>query len=724
MLLLPTIDTSDVKFKTALYAAFKDSVYSESYTAFKAFVVEKTKFPISVATNEQAFQAWREFVITQTMQLVVAVDDTQTTVCDVLTIEEKVFVAPTITVDGVEIALVHNLIFNGTNIRDTKRKLADRIDREGYTNWLAEQPVQKWLDSIKEAFESTEHTLQPIPLDQPLFINVEWLPVENYEPITNPQIRKDGIIKTYKTVQQVISGKKATLLSDGELAKNSTERESIYNQEFFYTPHIEECTNGTIPDGNGFEQNVLYLTMVAGTVEQPNHRWSSCLIQSLDRKTTYFSWQKKKSQAAIPQREKHHKARTGFEDFQAQMLNGGYSDIFSVLLYKYNPDGTVVTSLKGGKPIVQRVVCRFRIAAHHLTKDGMQSTDTGLSHIDTYDQENGAVDKSNRVWLDLRGVDGTWSVADSLLIGKGHFAGVNAEYDYKDFDSRVSREKTDTRHLGKDILALLKTNTATTEREIREACTAFKHADLRLINDILFYVKVLQLPARDEKGNIIKGVFTTVQEEYPIFKRYIKTHTVVSRLQKNHDVEHYFYEWESLYKQAERWLQKNVTEWLVLDRPVEKKTYKKKKVEIYCMNRKLPFMAKQTVRWGSPVFTDTTNKQAVTKEVIEEQLKGIVIGVLGDLDPKVWFSLKSKLIHFVAEQKNPKWASMSDEDRREYLNILAPTIKVQTPDDLFSPASMGLQGSGETPPSDIWFRLLEQFYKAFGIGISFTHYGV
>jgi len=713
MLSLPTIDTSNSKFKAALYTAFEDTVYAETYTAFKAFVVKSTKFPISIANNEQALQAWKEFVTTQTMQLAVIVD----------TVEEKVAVAivvPTIIIDGVEVQLVHNLIFNGANMRDVKRKLADRIDREGYTNWLDEQPIQKWLGSVKEAFES-EHTLQPIPLDQPLFINIEWLPAVTYEPVTTTNIRKDGVIKTYQETKSVVNGKKATLLSDGELAKNATEKESIYNQEFFYTPYVEERTDGTVTE-QGFERPVVYLSMRKGTVEQPNHLWSTCLIQSLDRKITYFSWTKKKSQANTPQREKHHKIRTGFEDFQAQMLNGGYSDIFSVLLYKYNPDGTVVTNCVGGKPIVQRVICRFRIAAHHLTKDGMQSTDTGLSHVDTYDQKNGAVDKSNRVWLDLRGADGTWSVADSITIGKGHFAGVNAEYDYKDFDSRVSREKTDTRHLGKHILALLKDNSPTTENDIREACSEFQHADLRFTNDVLFYVRVLQLPARDDKENIIRGVYTTVEEEYPIFKRYIKTHTVVSMLQENHSVEHYFYEWESVCKQGEKWLQKNVTEWLVLDRPVEKKTYKKKKVDSYCMNRKLPFMAKQTVRWGSPVFTDTSNKQAVTKDIIEEQLKGIVLGVLGDLDPKVWFSLKSKLVRFVAEQKNPKWAILSDEDRREYLNILAPTIKVKTPDDLFNPAAFGLQGSGDTPPSDIWFHLLEQFYKAFGIGLTYTHY--
>lgn len=717
MLALPTIDIAETKFKIALYAAFKDVSYTEAYTAFKAFVLEKTKFPISVATNQQALEAWQEFAATQTMQLVVAVETTPET------IEEKVVVVPTITVDGVEIQLVHNLIFNGANIRDTKRKLADRIDREGYTNWLAEQPVQKWLASIKAEFEDPAKCENPIPLDQPLLINVEWLPVETYHTIDNPSIRKDGVIKTYKTVQQVVSGKKATLLADGSMGKNSTEKESIYNQEFFYTPHIEEKTDGVITDEQGVTKSVVYLTMVAGTVEQPNHRWSSCLIQSLDRKTTYFNWQKKKAQSVENTREKHHRARTGFEDFQAQMLNGGYSDIFSLLLYKHNPDGTVVTSTTGGKPIVQRVTCRFRIAAHHLTKDAMQSTDTGLSHVDTYDQKNSAVDKSNRVWLDLRGTDGTWSVANSLLIGKGHFAGVNAEYDYKDYDSRVSREKTNTRHLGKDILALLKTNTPTTEKDIRALCAEFQHADLRYSNDILFYVRVLQLPARDNKGNIIRGEYTTVQEEYPIFKRYIKTHTVVSMLQENHAVEHYFYQWEALCKQAEKWLQKNVTQWLVMDAPIKPKTYKKKKVETYCMNRKLPFMAKQTVRWGSPVFTDTATKQVVTKEVIEEQLKGIVLGVLGDLDPKVWFSLKSKLIRFVASQKNPKWDSMSDDECKEYLNILAPTIKVTTPDDLFNPAAFGLQGSGETPPSDIWFRLIEQFYKAFGVGLVYTHYG-
>lgn len=710
MLVLPVIDTTEPKFKTLLYAAFKDEQYNETYTAFKAFVVEKTKFPISVATNQQALEAWQEFVATQTMQLVVAVE----------TVEEKV-VAPTIEVDGVEVQLVHNIIFNGINLRDAKRKLADRIDRQGYTNWLAEQPVQKWLASIKKEFEN-EQTLQPIPLDQPLFINVEWLPVQKYDDIPNPKIRKDGVIKTYKTVDQIVTGKKATLLSNGVMAKNSTEKESIYNEEFFYVPHVEQRTEGTVPDEHGFEQNVVYLTMVAGTVEQPNHRWSSCLIQSLDRKTTYFNWQKKKSQALESTREKHHKIRNGFEGFQGEMLSGGYSDIFSALLYKYNPDGTVATSTKGGKPIVQRVMCRFRIAAHHLTKDTLQSTSTGLSHVDTYDQCNSSVDKTNRVWLDLRSTDGTWSVADSILIGKGHFAGVNAEYDYKDYDSSVSRAKTNVRQLGKHILALMRTNTPTTELEIREACAAFPHADLLYKNDVLFYVLIQEVPAKDEKGKIIKGVFTTVREEYPIFKRYIKTHTVISMLQENHSVEHYFYEWESICKQAEKWLQKNVTQWLVLDRPVQAKTYKKKKVETYCMNRKIPFMAKQTVRWGNPVFTDTKGLQPVTKEVIEEQLKGIVVGVLGDLDPKIWFNLKRNLVRFVASQKDPKWDSSSDDQRRGYMQTLAPSIKVNTPDDLFSPAALGLQGSGATPPSDIWFRLIEQFYKAFGIQISYTHY--
>jgi hypothetical protein len=554
-----------------------------------------------------------------------------------------------------------------------------------------------------------------------LFINVEWLHVETYEGITNPSIRKDGIIKTYKTVKQIVSGKKATILPNGQMGKNSTEKESIYNEEFFYTPHIEQRTDGEITDEQGVKRSVVYLSIKKGTTVVPNHRWSSCLIQSLDRKTTYFNWQKEKSQAEkalnAESHVKRHLVRTGFEDFQAQMLSGGYSDIFSVLLYKHNPDGTIVTTTKGGKPIVQRVVCRFRIAAHHLTKDAMQLTATGLSHVDTYDQKNGCVDKSNRVWLDLRGVDGTWSVADSLLIGKGHFAGVNAEYDYKDYDSRVSRQKTNVRQLGKHILALMRTNTPTTERDIKEACATFPHADLLYSNDILFYVLVFDVPAKDEKGNIIKGVFTTVKEEHPIFKRYIKTHTVVSRLQENHIIADYFYQWEAVCKQAEKWLQKNVTEWLVLDRPVQPKTYKKKKVDTYRLYDHVRFMAKQTVRWGSPVFTDTPNKQEVTKEIIEEQLKGIVVGVLGDLDPKVWFNLKRNLVRFVASQKDPKWDSSSDEDRRAYMQILSSEIKVNTPDDLFSPAALGLEG---TPPSHIWFRLVEQFYKAFGIDIKYT----
>ena len=400
----------------------------------------------------------------------------------------------------------------------------------------------------------------------------------------------------------------------------------------------------------------------------------------------------------VEEKEKTQKTRTGFEDFQAIMRVGGlrdgsYSDIFSVLLYKYNHDGTRATN-SDNKPIEQRVTARFHIAA-----------------------------KTNDVWLDVRSADGTWSIGNSILIGKGHFAGVNAVYNYKDYDSRVSREKTDTRHLGKHILALLKQNNPTTEKDIHKACAKFQHADLRFKNDVLFYVKVIKIPVKDAKGDIKKGEFKTIEELHPIFKRYIKTHSVLAVMQENLDNQHYFCKWDLVCKETEKWLQNNVGHWLVMDAPVQPKTYKKKKVDAYCLNRKLPFMAKQTVRWGSPVFTDTTEKQLVTEEVIHERLKSIVVDVLGDeLNLEIWFDLKCKLIRFVASQKNPKWNIMLDEDRREYLNYIAPTIKVKTPDDLFSPAALDLQGSGDTPPSALWFRLIEQFFQDFNIGLIYPDY--
>jgi hypothetical protein len=60
-------------------------------------------------------------------------------------------------------------------------------------------------------------------------------------------------------------------------------------------------------------------------------------------------------------------------------------------------------------------------------------------------------------------------------------------------------------------------------------------------------------------------------------------------------------------------------------------------------------MAKQTTRWGSPVFTDTSTKQSVTTDIIHKQLTGIVMGVLGDIEQKVWLSLRYKMLGLFAE---------------------------------------------------------------------------
>lgn len=677
--MFPIIDTTTAdKFKTRLYAAFKDAQYADTYTKFKAFVLEKTQASIASPNNETALALWQEFVAANTSPEV--------------TVEEKV-VEP---VGSDDVFLPHNIVFNGTEIREIKRRLPDRVDRQGYVRWLKQQPVHEWLLSIKQAFESAEICQNPIPLDEPLYIRVNWLPAVTYEKNDNPSVRKDGVIVTFVTKEQKINGHKAKLLPNGQVGANATEDQVMYNDAFFYKPYVEERVAGVITDEQGAEQSVVYVSMVAGKEEKPNHRWSSCLIQSLDRKKTYFDWKPEKPQHHEP-KERHHKTRTGFEGFQAQMSSGGISDIFSVV--------------KHG----QKVVCRFRIAAHHLTRDFMRSTANGLSHLDTYEQRNTSVDKTNNVWLDIRNPDGTWSVANSVLIGRGHFTGVNAVYDYKEYDAKVSRPKTYVKHQGKHILALMRTNTSTTERDILKACSGFQHADLRYVNDVLSYVKMIEVPVEGKQDE-----YTLVEEIHPIFKRYIKTHTVVSGLTRNTAVSHQFSDFNSLCKQAEKWLQKNVACWLVLEAPAQPKTYKKRKVEVYNMNRKIPFMAKQTCRWGGAVFADTDKSQPVTKEVVEELLKGVVLGVLGDLDSRMWFNLKTNLVRYLASQLNPDWDSYSDAQRRGYMQTLEPGIKVETPDNLFNPSSMGLQGSGDTPPSPVWFRLVERFYKAFNIDLRFT----
>jgi hypothetical protein len=81
-----------------------------------------------------------------------------------------------------------------------------------------------------------------------------------------------------------------------------------------------------------------------------------------------------------------------------------------------------------------------------------------------------------------------------------------------------------------------------------------------------------------------------------------------------------------------------------------------------------------------------------------------------------WFVCRTLLCSHV-------WDSLSDLQKKDYTARIKPHFNIQQPNDLFNPSRMGLQGSGVELPSDKWFRLVEQFYKAFGIGISYTHYG-
>ena len=224
-----------------------------------------------------------------------------------------------------ESLLTHNLIYNGVSIRDQKIRLADRISPEDYIKWLTDQPVEKWLQSIRDEFQTL------IPFDQPLYICVNWLQAKTFKKPEKPSLNKTGELRMYEECRLVKRGKSTERISGG-LSRNAKENVPVFQQDLFYRPYVPLKTpdfDWTTEDG--VDIKVTKIEMVEGTKLIPNHQWSQCIIQSADRKTTYFSDTKEKSQTTIPEKKKEkHTTRTGFEDFQAIMRDGGLSDLEKV----------------------------------------------------------------------------------------------------------------------------------------------------------------------------------------------------------------------------------------------------------------------------------------------------------------------------------------------------------------------------------------------------------
>jgi hypothetical protein len=133
-------------------------------------------------------------------------------------------------------------------------------------------------------------------------------------------------------------------------------------------------------------------------------------------------------------------------------------------------------------------------------------------------------------------------------------------------------------------------------------------------------------------------------------------------------------------------------------------------------------MAKQTIRWGNPVFTDTENLQPVSVATIKEYLKGIVVGELGDITKQTWLELNHVLLRLYTQQLVGVeiWDSLSDSQKKDMVKRTRPTFNVKEVNHLFSPARLNL--IGDIQPHSTWFRLIEQFYQAFGIGLTYSDY--
>lgn len=666
--------------------------YQDIAQEFFDFYKANMGFGVGTSNDTAAKQQWLYFVESkQPVPVIVEPEPTfSSTVSDVI-----------VPLQDDNTLVEHRFVFNGQDVRDQKVRQADHIDPEAYKNWLETQFVTEWLQSINKEFDLQN----PIPLDIPLLIKVDWLPKVIYNPAEKPTLNQKNELRVSKKETLVIRGRAAlnsnSRKSSSPLDYNATEKQEIYNQDLFYLPYIPSVTpdfDYTTEDGQNIK--VDRIEMVLADKPIPNHLWSFCSIQSYDptttKYTTYFTSRTEKPQH-VEKQEPKYKVRNGFEGFTAQMFNGGYSDSFVALIHKLRPDGSLLT--KHGKSVVQETVCRFRIAAIQHTKDTMQSTARGLSHADTGSQYNNAVDKSNRVWLDLRLPDGSWST-ESILLGKAHFASMGAVYKCEDYDSRVDNYKSVVRQKGKHILRLLADPLDKT-REIQSACKAFAACDLRYQNGVLGSVNG-------------RGEFN------PMFRRVIDTYTPIVELQTNPDCLLLLKDYNAIVERCHKWLQKNHTEWLQLETPKTRKSGVKQNRDKYTVEDHIKFMAKQTVRCGSPVFKDSKNLQPVSLAVVQEYLKGIVVGVLGDTTKQTWLELRHVLLRLYTQKllTEETWECLTPNQQKDMLKRTNPTFKVEEVQDLFNPARLGLLIDNQPHPT--WFRLLESFYKAFDIEIKYT----
>jgi HNH endonuclease len=363
-----------------------------------------------------------------------------------------------------------------------------------------------------------------------------------------------------------------------------------------------------------------------------------------------------------------------------------YSDIFSTVLYTLQHDG---------KNIEQNFKVRFYISYKDILV---------ISLTDTGSPDQSSEGKTIDVKLGICSPDGTLS-SRSILLGKAHFSSMAEVYDYEDYDSSVDRYKTIVREKGKPILELMR-GIGDKTNKIQEACHKFTDCTVKYHNDLLGYVNS-------------KGEFN------PIFRRVIKTHTPLIEMQSNTEAMSICKQWEVVRKHCLNWLQENLADWLVIEPAKQiKHSKKRKRVEPYNLVRNISFMAKQTVRWGNPVFTDTVDKQPASQSTIHQQLTDIVADALVGNRDKKWDFLRSKLLQSFIELwiGKEEWDSFHCLKKEECFQKLSKIFQVYQPNDLFSPSNMRLQGENDKPPSPIWFRIIEDFYKDFGINLVYTDY--
>lgn len=610
----------------------------------------------------------------------------------------------------------HNLIFNGASVRNQKVRLVDRVDidkdengkptgESGYTRWLDDNSadISNWLQSIRNTFEDSEYILEPIPLDQPLSIIVDWLPLQEFEKTDSPTLNKAGELRVYKKKDLKLSGRRAlgTSRSAGSpRAFNSVEEMDVTRTDFFYVPYIAEKTpDFPYTDSEGNSIKVTKIDMVKGTEKVPNHRWSNCLIQNIDRTVTYFNYRTLKRKNKVEKKDpKAFKQRTGFEGFRAQMLNGGYSEIFTTQIRKLRPDGSILAI--NGVSVVEEKKSRFRIACIKIDADSLVSTERGLSQAVTGSQYNQTVEKTNDVWLDIRQEDHTWK---PFLIGRAHFSHMAGVYVVEECSTLVDNYKVTVRDKAKHILGLMKQPEDKTE-VIQDFCKKFQPCHLIYQNDILY--------TKNSKGDL-----------NPLYKRVISTYVPVVYLQHNPEAKKLLRQYDEVTVQCQKWLQRNHSKWFDLPKPKKAVSAKKRNNAVYSLDNRIRFMAKQTVRWGNPIFTDTEGNPPVTLEVIENIIGSAVVGQL-DVAGINWLKSRHQILQLFTKLQFGEefWDSCTPVMQSEFIKAQAGAFRVKTPDDLFSPANIGLAGDKlkGTPPQEAWFRLIEAFYSAVGVKIKYT----